>query len=169
MFVPSLLAAVVPAALACPAPDPRVPPRPSHDLLAGAPLTPDGRAHVLTADSGSVCWWSVDEDGGREIHRVWPLPGPHGVGLAAGEDGSVLVAISAPAGWGILVVGPEGDERGWPTWSAGRLVDLRLRDGHAELDWDLEGVRLRSRVELERGSVREVLTLGRSDAAQSRR
>lgn len=169
MFVPSLLAAVVPVAFACAAPDPDGPPPRAHDLLAGAPLTPDGRAHVLTADDATVCWWSVDEDGEREVHRVWPLPGPHGVALASVGDGAVVVVMSGPSGWGLLWVGPRGEERAWPTWGVGVLVAARVRDGLAELDWELDGAQLRSRVELERGVVRDVVSLGRSDAPRSAR
>lgn len=37
--------------------------------VAGAALSPDGTAHLLTRTPESVCWWSVDEDGESSLRR----------------------------------------------------------------------------------------------------
>ena len=37
--------------------------------VAGAALSPDGTAHLLTRTLESVCWWSVDEDGESSLRR----------------------------------------------------------------------------------------------------
>lgn len=168
MFVLSTIVAAIPACLACVPPDAPDPPR--HDLLSGTPVGPDGRAHLLTADAECVCWWSVDEDGESEIHRVWPLPGPHGVGLVVLEDGTVLVAMAARASWGILRVDPTGEERAWSVPGQGALTAFRAEGRTVVLSFAGPGEEGSTVVQVDTG---EILASpsdpGRPDAPQSRR
>ena len=173
MLLPSLLSAL-PAANACSPPPPDRPPPVAADLLPGAPITPDGRAHVLTSDRETVCWWSVDEDGEAEVHRVWPIHGPHGVALAARTDGSVVVVLRSGRTWALLDVGPDGAERCFPIWGTVELVGVHMEADRAVLDWcDDTGGRLRSRVDVTDGSMDELARLtrphGGPHGAQSRR
>lgn len=137
MFVLSAIVAVVPAVLACALPGSSAP----IDLLAGAPVGPDGRAHLLTADAETVCWWTVDEDGDAEVHRVWPLPGPHAVGVVVLEDGMVLLAIRAGTRWGLLRVDPRGEETAIAVPGIGELRGLRGEGRQVVLEWLEEGRR----------------------------
>jgi hypothetical protein len=172
MFVLSAIATVVPAVLACVGPGPFGPSPPSWDLLAGAPVTPDGRAQVLTADAYTVCWWSVDEDGETEVHRVWPVPGPHGVALVALEDGTVLVAMRSERRWAVLRVDPMGMETAFPVPGGESLTAFRAEDGEVILVWEDAGVPVETRMDVRDGCVLAFgppTRRGRPDGSQSPR
>ncbi len=128
MFILSVLAAVVPASSACV-------PSERPDAPDAVRLGPDGRAHLLTADAESVCWWTVNEDGDSEIHRVWPLPGPHGVALVVLEDGTVLIALHAEDRWAVLRVDPSGEELAFSIVGGPELSGLRAEGRTLALEW----------------------------------